>query len=84
VLHSVKLKGTGYIEDRVNFPLKMAFRKKLGFKSPLFCNFLFPVIPFTSKAQDPGRSARSYSSLVETAESNLLKPFLNSGRRTLA
>jgi hypothetical protein len=60
----------------------MAFRKKLGFKSPFFCNFLFPVIPFTSKVQDPRRVYQElFVSLVEVAESNLLKPTMSSGRK---
>jgi hypothetical protein len=33
-LHSAKPKGTGYIEDRVNFPCKTGLPQNLRFKSP--------------------------------------------------
>ena len=51
-LHPCNLKARDSKGDRGNFPCETRVRESLGFKSPRFCNFLFPVVPFTSKAKN--------------------------------
>jgi hypothetical protein len=58
-LHTSSLKARGTKGDSGNFPRKTRLPRNLGFKSPLFCNFLFPAVPFTSKEQDQARVHRA-------------------------
>jgi hypothetical protein len=56
----------------------------MGFKSPLFCNFYSLWFHSLPKRKTKPWFTGTYSCVVEVAESNLLKPTINSGWQILA
>jgi hypothetical protein len=79
MFYPAKLEAMSYVEDRVKFSRETVLRENVGFKSPPFYSTFYSLwFPSLPKRKTQEESTGAYSSLVESAKSNGLKPTINS------